>query len=116
MAITDVHGTKTADGTEQTLADTSAAGTYILSVDVTAMQAGDILELRIYVKVLTGDTAGTLCPYYTSIPGAQAADGGEVWISPPVTTALADSGAVRATLKQTAGTNRNYNWNLVQIA
>lgn len=117
MAITDVHGTQTATvTTEHTLADTSAAGTYILYVDLTGMLAGDITELRMYVKVLTGDTAGTLCIYYQSFAGAQAADGGEVAASPPITTALTGSGAVRATLKQTKGTSRNYNWSLVQIA
>jgi len=116
MAITDVHGTQTATvTTEHTLADTAAAGTYVLYVDLTGMLAGDITELRIYMKVLTGDTAGTLCVYYDSFSGVPPATD-EVAASPPITTALTGSGAVRATLKQTTGTSRNYNWSLVQIA
>jgi hypothetical protein len=115
MAITDVHGTQTATvTTEHTLADTAAAGTYVLMVNVTNMVAGDVLELRLYAKVLTGDTAGTLVAYFTSIqPGHTDAD---IQVSPPITTALTDSGAIRATLKQTKGTSRTFAWNLVQIA
>ena len=57
MAVTDVHGTQTATiNTEHTLADTSAAATYQLTVSLVNMAAGDVTGLRLYKMVLTGGT------------------------------------------------------------
>lgn len=113
MAVTDVHGTQTATGGEDTLADTSAAGTYVLSVDLSVMQSGDLLELRMYEMVLTSGTRRVA--YYASFADAQNADN-VIAISVPISTALSDSGAVRATLKQVAGTGRAFPWNLKKFA
>jgi len=114
MAVTDVHGTQTATvGTEHTLADTSAAGTYQLQVDTINMADGDTIELRIYIMVLTGGTRRVV--YFDTIYDAQPADD-IIKVSIPASTALSDSGAVRATLKQIAGTGRNFPWNLLKFA
>lgn len=113
MAVTDVHGTQTATGGEDTLADTSAAGTYVLSVDTVNMQAGDVVEFRLYEMVLTSGTRRVA--YYARYDDAQFADE-LIKISVPISTALSDSGAVRATLKQTKGTGRNYPWNLKKFS
>jgi hypothetical protein len=43
-------------GTEHTLDDVAAAGTYTLHVDTVNMAAADVLELRVYQIVLTGGT------------------------------------------------------------
>lgn len=114
MAVTDVHGTQTATvTTEHTLADTSAAGSYVLSVDTVNMVAGDVLELRLYEMVLTSGTRRVA--YFARFADAQPTDD-LIKISVPISTALADSGAVRATLNQTKGTSRNFPWNLKKFA
>lgn len=110
MAHTDSHGTQSATvTTEHTLYDSSAAGTFQLYVDTVNMVAGDVLELRCYVMVLTSGTRrGYLLARYAD---AQPTDD-LIKSSIPVSTALTDSGAVRFTLKQTAGTSRNFPWNV----
>ncbi len=114
MAVTDVHGSQAATvPTEHTLADTSAAGTYVLSVDTSVMLAGDVLELRMYEMVLTSGTRRVV--YYARYDGAQPTDD-MIKVSAPVSTSLSDSGAVRATLNQTKGTTRTYPWNLKKFA
>lgn len=114
MAITDSHGTQTATvTTEHTLADTSAAGTYQLYVDTVNMVAGDVLELRVYHMVLTSGTR-RVC-YLARFTDAQPTDD-LIKVSVPISTALTDSGAVRATLKQTFGTSRNFPWALLKFA
>lgn len=114
MAVTDVNGTQSATvTTEHTLADTSAAATYVLSVDTNAMLAGDVLELRLYEMVLTGGTRRVA--FVARYEGVQATDD-KIKVSVPISTALSDSGAVRATLLQTKGTTRNFPWNLKKFA
>lgn len=114
MAVTDVHGTQSATvGTEHTLADTSDAGTYQLSVDTTNMAAGDVLELRLYEMVLASGTRRVAYLYRCS--DAQPTDD-MIKLSVPISTALTDSGAIRATLTQTFGTSRNFPWNLKKFA
>src|SRR2546429_83986 len=114
MAVTDVHGTQTATvTTEHTLADTAAAGTYVLEVDLVNMLAGDMVELRMYVMVLTAGTRRLA--YKESYAGGRAAEG-LISVSVPVSTALGDWGAVRATLKQPLGTSRNFPWALLKFA
>jgi hypothetical protein len=114
MAVTDVHGSQAATvTTEHTLADTSTAGTYVLSVDTNVMVAGDVLELRLYEMVLTSGTRRVA--YYARYDGVQPADD-MIKISVPISTALTDSGAIRATLLQTKGTSRTFPWNLKKFA
>lgn len=114
MAVTDVHASQTATlTTEHTLADSAAAGTYVLSVDTINMAAGDVLELRLYEMVLTSGTRRVA--YFARFADAQPADD-LIKISVPISTALTDSGAVRATLLQTKGTGRVFPWNLKKFA
>lgn len=114
MAVTDVHGSQTAViSTEHTLADTSAAATYQLVVDTINMAAGDVLVLRIYHMTLTSGTRRVA--YVQTYTGVQAADD-LIKESVPISTALTDSGAVRATLQQTAGTGRVFPWALNKFA
>lgn len=105
-------GTQTATiGTEHTLFDTGSApntaGTYTLHVDCNAMAAGDVLELRIYQMVLTSGTRRVA--YIQRYFDAQSADD-QIKLSVPISNELTDSGALRFTLKQTAGTGRAYPW------
>ena len=115
MAITDVHGTQTATiTTEHTLADTSAAGIYVLTVDLNDLSAGDVLELRIYKMVLAGGTRRVV--FNVTYRDLQH-EGKRIAVSVPVSTALSDSGAIRATLKQTAGSaGRSFPWSLEKFA
>jgi hypothetical protein len=105
------NGTQTAViGTEHTLLDTSAGGVYTFEVDPAAMAAGDSLELRIYKMVLTAGTRR--CCYYARYDGVQVADD-MLKVSVPVATELTDSGAIRFTLKQIAGTGRAFPWKVL---
>lgn len=107
-------GTQTAViGTEHDLLDISAPGSFIYYVDKTNMAAGDILELRIYQIVLT--SGSRIVAYFTRYVDAQPVDD-MLAISVPITNDLSDSGSVRFTLKQTAGSGENYNWKVVEIA
>jgi hypothetical protein len=77
------------------------------------MVAGDVLELRLYEMVLTSGTRRVA--YYARYDGVQPADD-MIKISVPISTALTDSGAIRATLLQTKGTSRTFPWNLKKFA
>lgn len=107
MTITRSNsGTVTADGTEQTLASPTAQGKYRLLVDLVNLVNGDIVELRVKVPALNGGTARTV--YYAVYQNAQSADA-LMAISPELPVVDAST----FTLKQTAGTNRDYPWAVV---
>jgi hypothetical protein len=100
-------GTQTAViSTEHVLATKTDNGTYVLAVDTGAMVNGDILELRVYTKVLTGGTARVV--YYAAFSHAQ---GEPNKYSPPVPCDI----ECKVTLKQTAGTGRDFPWALLFI-
>lgn len=115
MAVTaDATGTQTATiTTEHTLRDVAAAGTYTLHVDLSAMAAGDVMELRIYQIVLTGGTRRVA--YFQRFDGAQPTDN-MIAISVPISNELTDAGSLRFTLKQTFGTGRAYPWKVLLYA
>lgn len=116
MAVTDSHGTVTAagSGAEDTLFNSTAAGTYTMDVDTNAMVAGDILELRIYKMVLTSGTARVA--YYARYDGVQPADD-KIKISVPISTALTDTGALSFRLTQSgAGTDKAFPWAVLKYA
>jgi hypothetical protein len=96
---------------EETLLDTSATGTYVLTLDTNAMAAGDVAEVRIYKMVLTSGTRRVL--YFVRFFDAQPTDD-LIKIWPPVPIDITDSGAFRATLKQTAGTARAFPWSVAE--
>ena len=114
--IVQASGTQTAViGTEHTLNGSAftTLGTYVLSVDTRNMVNGDEVELRALVKTLTGDTQGFLV--YSAdyqhqqgdgaAPGS-AAYGETVKVSIPIPSPY----SVTFTLKQVAGTGRNFPW------
>lgn len=109
MAVTNASsGTQAATvTTEHTLFDTSSAGSYTLHVDKSNMVAGDVLELRVYQMVVTAGTRRVA--YVARFAGVQPTDD-MIAISVPVSTPLTDAGALRFTLKQAAGTSRNFIW------
>lgn len=99
--------------TEHTLLDVAVAGTYTLHVDLNVLAAGDTVELRAYQIVLTGGTRRVA--YKTAFSGVQPADG-LIAISVPISNELTDAGALRFTLKQTAGTSRTFPWKVLKYA
>jgi hypothetical protein len=107
MPSSAANGTQTAViSTEHTLSTQTAAGTYVLAVDATNMVDGDVLEVRAKVKVLTGGSA--LQYLLGSFANAQA---DPVKMSLPVPSLY----SITVTLKQVAGTGRNFDWNLVLL-
>ena len=108
MAVSEkVGGTQTATiGTEHTLSTITAAGTYQLIVDIDNLVAGDELELRVKVKVRSGNTLKEV--FHASYAHDQGNDA--VTLSPPVPAPF----EFVATLKQTAGTGRAYVWSIVE--
>jgi hypothetical protein len=115
MAVTAAgSGTQNAViGTEHTLLDIGAAGTFTFHVDAVNMAVGDIVELRIYQMVLTGGTRRVA--YLVRYMDAQPTDD-MIKISVPISNELADSGALRFTLKQIAGTGRAFPWKVLRYS
>ena len=108
MAIgTPTTGTLTCSGSEQTLGSAKTDGrTYVLFLDLSNMAAGDVVELYVYVKVLTGSTARVLWKQYWA-----NAQGQPVYMSPPIPAAY----SVEFKLKQPTGTARNVDWAFFSI-
>lgn len=93
-------------GTEHDLATDTTNKTFVLAVDVAALANGDLLELRIYTKILTGGTERLA--YFTTYQHAQT--------SPAVYSVPVPANIhLRATLKQTAGTGRSFPWALLSL-
>ncbi len=104
-------GTKTADGTEQTLGSTTNLTTgaiLVLHVDTSNMVDGDVLELRVYTN--DGVNASDRLYQFASFAHGQ---GSTEKVSLPC--AVESGGRYKASLKQTAGTNRDYYWKVMQL-
>ena len=97
--------------TEHFLANVNQAGVYTLHVDLSNMVAGDSVELRVYQMVLTGGTARVA--YYMPYHDVQLPDA-MIAISVPISNELTDAQALRFSLKQTAGTSRNFPWKVLK--
>lgn len=108
MAVTvESSGTQTAViNTEHSLAALTSAKVLQLSVDASNMANGDVLELRIKRKVLTGGSEAVL--FYASFSHAQSEP---IKVSVPV---VCPFGAT-FTLKQTAGTGRAFPWSVESL-
>ena len=106
-------------GTEHTLDAEAGAGVYTLTVNLRNMVNGDIVQLRVYQKVLTGDAQQWLLyeAEYSNVQGDAAAVGskanGEVLTASP---AIVAAFGATFTLLQTAGTGRNFDWIVNQLS
>jgi hypothetical protein len=96
--------------TEHTLsgAALTAAGTYVLVLDLNPMADGDVLEVRIKTIVRAAGTERVA--YLRTYVNAQDADG-QIKYSVPVPVNV----SIKATLKQTAGTGRTFTYALVTV-
>lgn len=108
MALTWITGNTTTDGTEQTISTQTDSAEYQLWLDLHNLAAGDELEVRIYTQDNLSDTT-----YRLSMP-VMVFQGINLTIphvySPPLP---ADCGW-RASIKRTAGTDRNYKWKVAK--
>lgn len=105
----EASGTQTATvSTEHTLNGGSftSAKTYVLSVDLTNLANGDTVELRAKVKVISSGSEKLI--YLGTYSHAQPYP---VVHSIPVRSEYSAS----FTLKQTAGTGRNFDWAVLSL-
>lgn len=90
----------TGSSTEDFLSSPNAAGVFSLHADLNDMAAGDVIEVRVYQKVLTGGTARVAL--YTRREGVQPSED-KILISVPISNDLAESNALRFSITQIAG-------------
>lgn len=103
----DSSGTQTATiGTEHNLATSTTNATFAYEVDLSALVAGEVVELRVKGITLSGGTAGLMWKAtYTAplvCPRVQ---------SPPIPSDI----SISVTLKQLSGTGRNFPWKLLRV-
>jgi hypothetical protein len=105
MAVTnEASGTQAATvGTEHTLATIATAKVFQLYVDISALAAGEHVELKVKSKVLSGGTTRALSSAIYSWRDA-AID--PIAVSIPI---MSDQECV-CTLKQLDGTGRSFPW------
>ena len=112
LPATYASGTRsTTVTTEHFESSPNAVGTYVFSVDLVNMAAGDVMELRVYKMVLTGGTARVV--QYMRYAGAQPTDD-LIKMSLPVATGLAEANGLRFSMKHTLGTTINVPWSVEQ--
>jgi hypothetical protein len=109
MASVEGSGTQLAViTTEHTLATSALFRAFTLHVDLLNMQAGDTVELRMYIKVLSGGASSVVFKgTFSDVPSVDALIAASTPIMSPH--------EVKATLKQTAGTGRNFPWQLIAV-
>jgi hypothetical protein len=106
-------------GTEHTLKTDTDPGVYTITVNLRNLAAADALELRVYKKLLTGDAQSWMLHQgnYGNVEGDAAGVGssaqGEVLA---VCVPFSSKYSYSVTLKQTAGTGRNFDWSIDQLA
>lgn len=93
-------------GTEHTLATETGSKVYVLVVDLGPLANGDVVELTIYTKVRSTSTERVA--YSASYAHAQVEPNK---YSIPVPSDV----SFKATLKQTAGTGRSFDWKLLSV-
>ena len=108
MAVTSADtNTQTAViSTEHTLATETTPGVYVLVVDTANMALGDVVELRIKTKYTTGGTSRLA---YKQTYAHIQSEINKYSIPIPV------DAEIICTLKQTAGTGRDFPWNLLVL-
>lgn len=107
MAVTVADsGTDATDGTLQTLATETTNGVYQAVVDLSNIANGDIIELTVQTKTLTGSSYATV---FHAVYGHAMAE--PVKCTPPITVPF----GIKLLMKLTNGTNRNIDWSLNRL-
>lgn len=114
MAVTiQGSGSQTATiGTEHTLLDVAVVGVFQLYVNLFNMADADYLELRVYK--ITAASGTRRVAQFEDLADAQVADRLIAYFD-PIGSVLTDAGALRFSLKQTAGTGRAYEWEVLKF-
>lgn len=117
MAVTAfATGTLSSTGgsTEDFLSSPNAAGVYQLVADMDDMADGDVIEVRVYMIVLTTGTYRV--SDWDRLEGLQP-DTDKILRSLPIATDLAESNALRFSIKQVQGTaGISIPWKVLQLA
>ena len=107
MPTLEASGTQTATvGTEHTLSTLTTNKVFVLVVDTGAMVNADILELRVNTTVL--NAGSSRLAYMGTYRDIQV-------MPQKVSIPLPSDISAVFTLKQTAGTSRNYPWKVLSI-
>ena len=107
MVLSIAEGQQTAViSTEHTLASSSVTGTFVLSVDVSNMATSDTLEIRTFKRARSSTTERLF-----EIVTLNDAQTHLVVDSLP----FPSDGSVSVSIKQTAGTGRAFDWNLITL-
>lgn len=97
----------TAGGTEDTLATITDAGNYVLYVNMENMVLGDILELRVKLKVISTSTTDEI--FLGTYAHVQ-----EQLVAASIPVSVVEEAVF--TLTQTAGTGRNFEFSIVDMS
>jgi hypothetical protein len=97
--------------TEHIVCTAVVAGVFSFHVDLSNMASGDSIVLRIYQKILTGDTP--MVAYFQPFNDAQPVDG-LIAVSVPIANELQELDCLRFTLTQTAGTPKSFKWKVLR--
>lgn len=89
-------------GTEHTVSSPTGGKTYVLNLDMSTLVAQDVLEVRLYKKIVSGGTLRQLGNPHT-YAGPPSGDG-------LMSFALPSAHGCSFTIKQTAGTGRAIVW------
>lgn len=107
MASVMASGTQSATvGTEHTLTSQTVFRVYQLQVDFSALAAGELAEIRIKTKVLSGSALNTV-----KLAAIQGGSTQPVFVSFP----LASDIQFDATIKQINGTGRTFPWKVIAL-
>jgi len=114
ISIEAVTGTETVGTTEHSMTTDTAGpdvsttpGGYMPFLDLNALAAGDVFQLRVYEKCRTGDTQRLL--YSAEFAGAQASP---LWAGPSLLLGIGWD----MTLTKISGTDRAIAWRISQVA
>jgi hypothetical protein len=99
-------GTTATDGTLQTLATETTAGVYSVEFNLVNIANGDIIELTVQTKTLTGSSYGTV---FHAVYGHAQAE--VIKVSPPITVPF----GIKVLMKLTDGTNRDIYWSVNRL-
>lgn len=102
-------GNQTADGNEDILASASIlsqGGTFVPQIDLSNMQDGDVTEVRIYNQA--NNSSLLVQEVYLSFANKQTDP------LPPL-PAIPAATAYKLTLRQIAGSNRTYQWSVLNL-
>lgn len=107
MAVSVVaEGSLVADGSEQSIHDTTDPGTFTPVIDLAPMQLGDTVRVRVYSRARTGGAKRIM--FEQTLSNAQTEP---ILISAPIGAAH----GFELTLEQTAGTFRTFPYSIEQI-